>query len=231
MPTHLVQGTDVAIPGLVLLVNQSVQLDSFIGLELWRRPPPKPQQHALPTPPLQRLVLTCRAPVAFKASSVSQHASSGHGGAAIGGSSSERMQGAEGRDYTRGWTLSNSWDHLASNTFHPPRDDARGTAYADNIWRCMQGEGGRIALHWDEGSRSSLGRLVSVSVSARLVSTRLGAAGKGGWRGHILVVAAWNQECNDIEEAPPGEACRTLFTSTRLEITAALSPAPTCQPL
>ena len=63
----------------------------------------------------------------------------------------------------------------------------------------MQGEGGRIALHWDKGGRGSLGRLVSVSVSARLVSTRLGAAGKGGWRGHILVVAVWNQECNDVE--------------------------------
>lgn len=230
IPTHLVHACDTGTDGEVLLVNISLALNAPISIELWRQSVQEAEESAngLPLPPLERLALTCHTAAAPSSGVRRQDAGTGAAARALA---------------TSAWTLSNLWDDVGAAHAHHRQENyedyhadshADETRHVDAIWSCKDDEHGGISLHWDAASHAVPGRLVSASVSGRLVGAIGPAGGEGGAQSHILVVAAWDQMCDmrrdDMDDAPEGQACRTIFTSTRVAVATEHRPANECKP-
>ena len=102
-------------------------------------------------------------------------------------------------------------------------------------WTCEDGGRGAVVLRaWPPVIHGEPARLVAVSIAPRLVPSEAnprvnaGAKGRAG-KGHVLVVAAWDQMCpGGFEDELLGEshagfdgaeiACRTVITSSRVAV-------------
>ena len=196
--THLVHGIDAGIDRHTVLLNVSLSFEAPLRVELWRTPWPVDQGARPLAPPMHRRFLRC-----------------GRGVMEMG----PHEQPPDAPPFSpaqalESWAISNDWDPLGVGHDSDPLDAA---ASSQDLWKCADGEQGAIELH----PAPTLGRLVSVTIDSHLVATR-SASGTLAEEGYIAIAAAWDQICDmaEIEDAPPGVACRTVLTVTRLPVVA-----------
>jgi hypothetical protein len=220
--THRVHAIDGAagMHGYTLLFNVSLSLKAAapVGVEFWRQPDAAQREAAGIRPPLHRLGLRCKRGTSASHLNL-EHSQPLH---KLPKSAAQapgwRTQGTLGS-----WTLSNSWD-AHSGGWNGGEDRWLDLSNADSqdVWSCANGEDGSLELRptVTEGRR-----LMSVTLTSHLASpsTRPASQTLPSLAGYIIIAAAWDEMCAadeayQEEDTPPGEACRTVFTITRLDI-------------
>ena len=198
-------GVDAGLDRHTLLLNVSLSFQAPLRVELWRHQGTRPL-----VPPMLRRALRCGQHVLERRAHQQPP-------------DVPQLSSAQAPEF---WAISNDWD-----TWDPlaavgqPSDPLGDAASSKGLWTCADGEQGALELH----PAPTLGRLVSVTLDSHLVPPQSATAtpAEGGNRsGYITVAAAWDQMCDmeETEDAPPGAACRTVFTVSRIPVVSVFEP-------